>query len=219
MGGLRRGERGASHIGFAPASCPRAFHRWSAAAILAVLVAILAGRPADAAPARSVGVVEFYALSPTPPFGGIVAEEYAAADASRLLPAFAGNQAEVISRDTVRQAELALVWRPWDVLSFSRLTQLAGRIGADELVVGWIRLLHLDPEGPGIGRLGFGQLLSGSATVLLQIFDARQGRVVAEAPGDGYTIGQGRAFVMEQALHLAMAQALPRVFAKLTPEP
>jgi hypothetical protein len=219
MTGPLHGERVASHVGPVAASRPRAFHRWSTVALLAVLVAVLAGRPTDAAPARTVGVVEFYALSPTPSFGGIVPEEYAAADASRLLPALAGNKAEVISRDTVRQAEVALGWRPWDVLSFSRLAQLAGRIGADELVVGWIRMLHLDTEGPGIGRLGFGQLLSGSATVLLQIFDVRQGRVVAEAPGDGYTIGQVRAFVAEQVLHLATAQALPRVFAKLTPEP
>jgi hypothetical protein len=219
MNGPLRGEHVASHVGSVSALRRRISHCWSTAALLAVLVVLLAGRPAAAAPARTVGVVEFYALSPTPSFGGIVAEDYAAADASRLLPAVAGNQAAVISRDTVRQAEGALGWRPWDVLSFSRLAELAGRIGADELLVGWIRMLYVNTEGPGIGRLGFGQLLSGSSTVLLQIFDARQGRIVAQASGDGYTIGQVRAFVVEQVLHLATAQALPRVFAKFPPEP
>jgi hypothetical protein len=197
----------------------KAFRRGGTLIIIGVIVAILHGLATAAAPARTVGVVEFYALSPLTPIEGGVPEEYAADDASRILPQIAGDQFAVMPRGTMRQAEAALGWRPWDVLSFSRLGQLAGRVGADNLVVGWIRLLHLDPEGPGIGRLGFGRPLSGSATVLLQIFDARGGRIVAESPGDGYAIGQVRAFVAEQALHQATAQALPRVFAKLTPAP
>jgi hypothetical protein len=193
--------------------------RWGALLVIGMIVVILHGHASAASPDRTVGVVEFYALSPLTPFEGVLPEEYAAADASRVLPRIAGDQFEVIPRGTMRQAEAALGWRPWDVLNFTRLGQLAGRVGADDLVVGWIRLLHLDTEGPGIGRLGFGRPLSGSTNVLLQIFDARGGRIVAEAPGDGYAIGQVRAFVAEEVLHQATAQALPRVFAKLTPAP
>jgi len=196
----------------------KASRRWGALVVI-VIAAILHGRAAAAAPVRTVGVVEFYALSPLTPFEGAVPEEYAADDASRILPRIAGDQFVVIPRGTMRESEAALGWRPWDVLTYARLGQLARRVGADDLVVGWIRLLHLDTEGPGIGRPRFGRLLSGSASVLLQIFDARGGRIAAEAPGDGYTIGQVRAFVAEEVLHQATAQALPRVFAKLAPLP
>lgn len=193
---------------------------WGALVVIGAIAAVLLhGHATAAAPARTVGVVEFYALSPLTPFEGSVPEEYAADDASRILPRIAGDQFAVIPRGTMRQAESALGWRPWDVLSYARLGQLAGRVGADELVVGWIRLLHLDTEGPGIGRPRFGRLLSGSANVLLQIFDARGGRIAAEAPGDGYTIGQVRDFVAEEVLHQATAQALPRLLAKLAPAP
>lgn len=197
----------------------KASRRWGALMIVGVIAMVLYSRATAAAPARTVGVVEFYALSPTTPFEGGVPEEFAADDASRILPRIAGDQFAVIPRGTMRQAEAALGWRPWDLLSFARLGQLAGLVGADDLVVGWIRLLHLDTEGPGIGRLGFGRLVSGSANVRLQIFDARGGRLAAEAPGDGYTIGQVRAFVAEETLHQAIAQALPRLFTKLAPAP
>ena len=197
----------------------RSSRRWGALLVIGMIVVILHGHASAAAPARTIGVVEFYALSPLTPLEGGVPEEYAADDASRILSRIAGDQFEVIPRGTMRQAEAALGWRPWDVLNFSRLGQLAGRVGADDLVVGWIRLLHLDTEGPGIGRPGFGRLLSGSANVLLQIFDARGGRIAAEAPGDGYAIGQVRAFLAEEVLHQATSQALPRVFAKLAPAP
>ncbi len=192
--------------------------RWGALMVILIVV-ILHGHATATAPARTVGVVEFYALSPLTPLEGGVPEEYAADDASSVLPRIAGGRFAVIPRSTMRQAEAALGWRPSDVLSFSRLGQLAARVGADDLVVGWIRLLQLDTEGPGIGTPRFGRLLSGSANVLLQIFDAREGRIVAEAPGDGYTIGQVRTFVAEAVLHQATTQALPRVFVKLTLQP
>lgn len=188
--------------------------------VFGVIVAILHGHATAAAPARTVGVVEFYAISPPPPLVGVVPEEYAADDASSIFPAVAGDRFALIPRGAVRQVEAAMGWRPRDALSFSRLGQLAARVGADHLVVGWIRRLELDAEGPGIHRPGFGfRLLSGSATVLLQIFDARQGRIVVEAPGDGSTIGSIRTVVAEQVLHEATAQALRRVLARVAPAP
>ena len=92
---------------------------------------------------------------------------------------------------------------------------------ADQLVVGWIGRLELDTGGPGVKSPteGGDHMLSGSATVLVQIFAAAEGRIVAEAQGDGSMLGQTRLLITRQVLHDAAGEAVTKLVAKMPPAP
>ena len=165
--------------------------------------------------------MDFYALTPPPPVSGLVPERFVADEVAKMLPEAVRGEAAVIPREAIRRAEAALAWRAWDVLSYARLADLAREARADHLVVGWIRRLELDGTGPGVKAPteGGDHIVSGSATVLVQIFDAAEGRIVAEAQGDGSTLGQTRLLIARQVLRDAAGGALTKLVVKMPPAP
>ncbi|GEM_PF-1481992 len=200
----------------APGIAPRPA-LWRALAACAVLLAASGGPSAvAAAPVPAIGVVDFYAITPVPPVSGLTPELFASDDLSRMLAQSSGGRFEVIPRAAVQQAERGLRWRDGDVLKYDRLAELARRLQADRLVVGWIRELVNSSAGSDgdFPRVGDGPIM-GSAEVIVQVFDARQGRVVAQARGEGDAIGMVRLVITEQVLHRALAPTIGAISSSL----
>jgi hypothetical protein len=184
-----------------------------------VLVAGLSMEMVVAQPARGLGVavVDFYAPSPLPPVEGIIPEERAADDLSSLLIKAAGSQITVLSRGAVRQAESAIGWRGADVLRFARVEQLARALNADRVVLGWIERLDLDRGGGGgLGGGGAARhFMTGFAMVRVQVFDARQGRIIFQVQESASEIGVIRGRVAEQLLTHVLERVLPPLLSVL----
>jgi hypothetical protein len=117
----------------------------------------------------------------------------------------------------MQQAQAAMHWQNADVLHFDRLRELAGAVGADRLVVGWISLLDVESGG---GR-GFPLPRDGegppSATVnlVVQVFDRASGRLVAETRLSASALGATRSQVAAQVLNSALESGLPNVLRLL----
>jgi hypothetical protein len=163
--------------------------------------AILASGPAGAAD-HTVAVAVFYAPTPLPSFPSMVPEQYAAANLTVMLAAAAGGRITIVPRDQVMVKESELHWREADVLQFARLGELAHAVGADRVVVGWIRVLTWNAGGSG-GRadiMGGGNagIRYGLADVVYQVFDAAQGRIVYETRAEGHSVG-GTLTIVAQA--------------------
>jgi hypothetical protein len=165
---------------------------------LAAALGIVASIASGAAPVRgadhTVAVALFYAPTPVTTYTGVVPEDYVAADLSTLLAASSAGRLTVVPRDRVKAAEYALRWRTDDALRFGRLQQLAAAVGADRVVVGWIRQLTVEGNGGGGGPDfdlggGAGGLITGLAVVEYQVFDAAQGRIVYETESEGHAVG------------------------------
>lgn len=196
---------------------------WTGGAALLVLTLVVAlpGQAGGAAPAvRMVGVVDFYAQSPLGAYSGLVPERFAADDLSDLLAHAADGRFAVIPRATIGQAEATLRWQNADVLHFDRLRTLARAVGADSLVVGWIPLLVIhggggmpmprDHDGNGAGPS------SADANLVVQVFDAAQGRLVAETRPSASVIGMTRVLLAERVVHEALEPAVPPLLSALT---
>ena len=184
-----------------------------AAMLLAVFAAAPVGRPAQAAAVPVVGVVDFYATEPVEGALGVVPEQFAADDLSAALARAGEGQVVVVPRAEVSNAEAALRWRGEDVLSFARLGALAQRLHADRLVVGWITLLSVGRTdgGPSPGSQYFG-----TVNLVVQIFDAAQGRLVWETKGAAVAEGIILALVLQDVLHQAVAPTVAPTLAALT---
>lgn len=181
------------------------------------LVVGLSLQAAVAQPARGQGaaVVDFYAQSPLPPVEGIIPEELAADDLANLLARAAGASMRVLPRGTVRQAESALQWKRSDVLRFARLRDLGRAVGADRLLVGWIERMDLDQGGGGGGQgAGVGRYF-GFATIRVQVFDPKQGRIMFQVEESAYEIGMIRARVAERLLLHVLERTLPSLLPVL----
>ncbi len=186
-------------------------------AVLALVMTVTLLRAGAAAAAgSSVGVVDFYAPSPLPLIGSVIPERTAADELSAFL-ARAGNGVTVVPRATVVQAERTMGWREQDALKFDRLSALARAAGADRLVVGWIRTLNLGGAGnePRVPS-GNGMRLA-QAAVVVQVFDAGQGRLVAERSAAGTAIGVVPEVLVRDVLRNAIAPAVPWLVTQLTP--
>lgn len=188
------------------------------AMIVAVALSPLAAGAAPGGPI-GVGVVDFYAPTPLATFSGFFPERFAADDLSDLLAQAAGDRLVVIPRDTVQRAEQALRWREADVLRFDRLRALADAVRADRLVVGWIPVFSIEGGG-GNGPLppvGDGNgFPAADATLVIQVFDAHQGRVVAEARYSAYDLGGPRPELAKRVVDHALKSAIPALFDRLT---
>ena len=181
-----------------------------------VLVCGLSPRAAVAQPVQGarVAVVDFYAPSPLAPVSGIIPEERAADDLTSLLAASPGQQVVVLSRMAVREAESAIAWRASDMLRFARLQQLARALNAVRLMVGWIQRFDLDRSGPGGQGGGGGRFFSGFATVTVQVFDAKEVRVVSQVQQSAYERGTATRSVMaERLLRTVLEHALLSVIS------
>ena len=193
--------------------------RGNAVVVILVLAVggILPGTAGAAPSSRSVGVVDFYAPTPLGTFSGLVPERFAADEFSKMLSGAAAGRFTVIPRSAMGQAEAAVGWRDGDVLHFDRLGALAQAAGADRLVVGWISHLVVvtgatgtntppDDSGPPMA----------DASLVLQVFDAARGRLVAETQRSANEIGGSRAILAERALHHALEPALLPIVGALT---
>lgn len=164
----------------------------------------LFGQAGAAAPAAGmVGVVDFYAPTPLGAFG-FAPEQFAADDLSALLTRAGTGRLTVVSRESMERAEASLGWQGVDVLHFDRLRALARAVGANALIVGWIPLLA-NLEG---GRVP--PEASVDTNLWLQIFDAAQGRFVAETRQSASVVaGIQRDLRTKQVLHDALVRAIP----------
>jgi len=154
---------------------------------------------------RTLGVVDFYAVTPLGSFEGSFPERFAADDLSDLLTRAGGDRAAVIPRGVVRQAEASSGWRSEDVLRFERLASLAHAIGADQLVIGWIIMLDVETGGSHDGGPPMADV-----SVVVQLFDVAQRRIVAETRQSASALLFGtRTSLAEQGLHLALSPTVP----------
>lgn len=186
---------------------------------LLVVAAVLPPRQtAGAAPAiPTVGVVDFYAISPVAPIVGVIAERFSADDLSTMLARAGTERLTVLPRAAVQQAEREEGWRNADVLRYARLRSLAERLHADRLVVGWIRqlIVNTDSDGGAFPKLGGGPIMA-SAVLVVQVFDAAGGRIVSEMQTEGEAIGSVRPILTEIVLHRALEPAIAHTVDALT---
>ena len=119
----------------------------------------------------------------------------------------------VLSRVAVREAEAAIGWQGADVLRFDRLNRLAELLKADRLMVGWIQGFVLDRSGTG-GQ-GGGHFFSGLITVVVQVFDAKQGRLVSQTQQSAYEPSATGPVGTERLLRSVLEHALPSILPSL----
>jgi hypothetical protein len=185
------------------------------AAVVFLSLIPAAGMTAQSSP--TVAVVDFYAPTPVPKFAGVVPERFAADDLSGMLARMGRDRFMLIPRATTEQAEADLRWHEDDVLHFARLIDLSRNLHADRLVVGWISQFVVGHEpNSDVVVHGGGGPITGFAIVLLQVFDAAQGRIVAETRAEGYGQGGLHSLVAQQTLHDALQPAIPSLISTLT---
>lgn len=166
----------------------------------------------------TVAVVDFYAPTPVPAYAGVVPERFAADDLSVMLARAAGDRVAFISRATAERAEADLRWHADDVLHFARLGALAQTLHADRLVVGWVAQFAVGHEPNNeVAVRGGGGPITGFALVVVQVFDAAEGRIVAETRTEGNGTGALSSLVAEQTLHEALQPAIPFLLSTLAP--
>jgi hypothetical protein len=182
--------------------------RWLGVGVLLFLIAAASrSAPVDAAAAtaRTVGVVDFYSPTTLGPFG-FVPERFAADELATLLAQSGAGQLTIVPRDSMGKAEDSVGWQNTDVLHFDRLRVLAQAAGANRLVVGWISLLVVRAGGGGGGfpPNGSGPPMA-LTNLVLQVFDATQGRLVGEnRQSASVVIATTRDLLGKQVLHDAL---------------
>ncbi|GEM_PF-1176071 len=187
--------------------------RERACAVLLAIVVTLLHVGTAATTERVVGVVDFYAPTPLAVIDGVIPERTAADDLSAML-ARRGHGMTVVPRATVLKAEGTMGWREEDALSFDRLVQLGGILGADRLIVGWITTWSVGgetttPDGDG---MPFAQ-----ASVLVQIFDPGERRLLAERTYSGSSVGMMPGSLTQIVLHNVLAPVVPWLLTQLEP--
>lgn len=196
--------------------------RWRVGCVLAIFVAVIGIVPQRTSAAiATLGVVDFYALSPIDAVAGVIPERAAADDLSTMLARAGNGQFTVIPRAELQQAEADVRWHEADVLRFERLRELAQRVGADRLVVGWLEMSVGKGGGSGGGmpRTSDSDQYDGFTSLVVQVFDAGQGRIVAQRASSASTQGLVRPRVVEQVLHLALEPLVKSLLSSLTPPP
>ena len=187
----------------------------TAAAVVVLSLIPVAGMTAQSSPA--VAVVDFYATTPVPEFAGVIPERFAADDLSGMLAQTGRDRFMLIPRATTEQAEADLRWHEDDVLHFARLSDLSRNLHADRLVVGWISQFVVGHEpNSEMTMHGGGGPITGFAIVVVQVFDAAQGRIVAETRAEGYGQGGLHSLVAQQTLHGALLPTIPSLISTLT---
>ncbi len=192
---------------------------------VAALLFAMAGLPQQATRAATepsaLGVVDFYAIVPVETVTGVVPQATAADELSALLARASDSRYTVIPRRAMGEGEAALQWQESDVLRFTRLQALASRVHADRLVVGWIEVLAVGDGSAGTGfpRVAERGTPTGFASLVVQVFDASRGRIVAEVKGTGYAQGLVRARITEAVLENALQPLAGALLPALTSGP
>ncbi len=194
--------------------------RWLGVVVLLFLItAASRSGPVDAtaATAKTVGVVDFYSPTPLGAFG-FVPERFAADELSTLLAQSGVGQLTVVPRDSMAKAEASVGWGNADVLHFDRLRVLAQAAGANTLVVGWIPLLVVRTGGGGGGLPpnGSGPPMA-DTNLVLQVFDAAQGRLVGETrQSASVLVATTRDLLAKQVLHDALVRGVSPLVGALS---
>lgn len=161
-----------------------------------------------------VAIVDFYDTS-TARLGFDFSERFAANDLAASLTGTTaaasrtstrGEGLTVVPRVEVQAAESAMGWREDDVLRFARLKVLASALNADWLVIGRIAALNVQWAGDGPNE--------NVASVVVQVFSAAEGRIIAETQQSASTINIGGGDPGE-LLHRALLAANPWVVQTL----
>jgi len=188
--------------------CHRRLLRWVGVALGLALALGPAGF-SSASTARPIGVVDF-AIRPTlPKISGLVPGRFSADDATTVIQRAAPAGLAVISRTTVTQAQTALSWRDTDITSYARLNALANDAHATYLMIGTVDRFSVDRLSSG------GSQYRGQATVHIQVFTAAPARISPAVTGTGSSIASVSRIVAQQALHDAIARAMPSVLAAI----
>jgi hypothetical protein len=168
--------------------------------VLTVAVAAVvagAAAPALAVDRPIIAVADFYSPGALPIAVVTDPEPYAADVLTGLLIRAGGNALTVLPRSEVRSGERALGWRSQDALNFSRLGALAQALHADRVMLGWITRVSLYRQDV---------LVFGADVALnMQMFDARQGRIVWQHEIGGSGLGGVPDFAVQIALERALA--------------
>jgi len=163
--------------------------------------------PATVAPADRpiIAVAEFY--SPGAPPISVVTdlESYAADVLTGLLVRGGGSALTVLPRGEVRGAERSLGWHAQDALNYSRLGALAQALHADRVMLGWITRVSLFRQDVLV--------FNADAALNMQMFDARQGRIVWQHGTDGYGLAGFPDFAAQIAVERALARGLSAAVA------
>lgn len=196
--------------------------RLSVAAVLpAALCFALAGglsiQPAASAPAAVapadrpiIAVVDFYSPGALPISVVTDLEPYAADVLTGLLVRGGGNAITVLPRSEVRAEERSLVWRAQDALNYSRLSTLAQALHADRVMLGWITRVSVFRQD----ILAF----NADAALNVQMFDARQGRIVWQRETEGFGLAGFPDFAVQIAVERGLSRGLgPAVAAASAP--
>lgn len=152
--------------------------------------------PVRAAERPIVAVADFYSPGAPPIAVATDLEPYAADVLTGLLVRAGGNALTVLPHSEVRSAERSLGWRSQDALNFSRLGALAQALHADRVMVGWITRVALFRQDILV--------FNADVTVNMQMFDARQGRIVWQHE----TWGSGLSGIPDLAVQIALERAL-----------
>jgi len=196
---------------------------WRGGARVALIAVVGLGGSAGgvAAASVSVGVVDFYSPAPEAVLNAVVPSRAAADELTALLAGAAGaGGVAVVPRAAMERSEAAIRWQNQDALSFPRLGQLARAAGTDRLVVGWLPIVGTAGAGtmPPPGSADGEGLTPIIADVVVQIFDADQGRIVAETRSSGVAIsGPAAGLGTLAVLRSALLPTVPWVIAHLAP--
>ena len=186
-------------------------------ALCVALAGVLYVRPAASAPAAVapadrpiIAVVDFYSPGALPISVVTDPEPYAADVLTGLLVRGGGNVITVLPRGDVRAGERSLGWRAQDALNYSRLGALAQALHADRVMLGWITRVSVFRQ----------DILAFNADVALnmQMFDARQGRIVWQRETDGFGLAGFPDFAVQIAVERGLSRGLkPAVAAASAP--
>jgi len=160
-----------------------------------------------------IGVTDFYAPTPLGDFLGFIPEHFAAADLTDSLSRAAAGKFTIIPRATMEEAQTGMQWHGVDAPHYDRLGALARAVGADWLVTGWITQLvinsaarlhgnHPSPNSE-VQKWGY-------ATVVVQMFNASEGRIVSQTTKYASTAsGELRSELAARVLHDALQPTVP----------
>jgi len=168
--------------------------------LAAVVAAARVGAPVFADDRPIIAVADFYSPGALPTAVVTDPEPYAADVLTGLLVRAGGSALTVLPRSEVRSRERALGWRSRDALNFNRLGALAQAVHADRVILGWITRVSLYRQDV----LAF----SADVTLNMQMFDARQGRIVWQHETEGSGLGGVPDFAVRIALERALAHGV-----------
>lgn len=171
---------------------------------IVVLAASLLAAPGTAQTLRVVAVADFVDDSMD---GSLIGADRLSEDLQRLLADLGRGRLRVVPVGEVRAAMRARGYRPHDLVSPTRASEIARAVGVEWIVMG--RWSHLDTEMeplPDGRRLAFGQAL-----IEIRVRDATSRRILLEESFSGFVRGPGASSLLRRAAVAALQGAAERI--------